>query len=68
MPCAGAETIASVVQSIAPHVVVSFASTAMSTDEPAHTVAASFTAVVEHTVIEHVACPVHAGDAWFFTL
>ena len=47
MPCAGADTIASVVQSIAPQVVVSFASTGMSTDDPEHTVAESFTAAVE---------------------
>ena len=68
VPCAGADTIASVVQSIAPQVVVSFASTGMSTDDPEHTVAVSFTALVEHTVIEQVACPVQAGTWLFFTL
>ena len=68
VPCSGAGAIASVVQSIAPHVVVSFASTAMSADDPAHTVAVSFTALVAQTVIEHDACPVQAGTWLFFTL
>jgi hypothetical protein len=61
VPCAGGDVIVRLVQSIAPQVVVSFASTWMSTDDPSHTVAESSTALVAQTVIEHVALPVHVG-------
>jgi hypothetical protein len=68
VPCSGAVVIVSVVQSIAPQLVESFASTGTSTDEPEHTVAESFEAVVAQTVIEHDAVPVQAGTWLFRTL